>query len=154
MKKNRLFCKLLSVVSVLAVAFLLGLPNNGVGAFSTKEIVEGCLNNSLYLKELSSEQLDFVRSLGFRDYKEFRVMVTHGLGSGFSRKNRGQIDNVRFVYLIKLINSAPSAINKIEFMKMLISMRTKEERRNDRVVAKIIDEKLSVILADLSSKVV
>lgn len=151
MKKSKLFCKLLSALSAISMACSVSV--GFVGAFDTKNIVENCLNNSLYRWELCPEHYEFMHNLGFENYEEFRALVKPVLGEEFFRNNAynisGRDDSVQFVCLIKLICDTSAGFDKENLIKKLIAERNREERREDKIVAKMVSADLGVLVTRL-----
>lgn len=144
MQKSKLFCKLLSIVSAGLVACSGGLVSNHVGAFSAKDIINGCISGSLYGWECSPEECDFIHSLGFESYDDFHKQVKPFLGKKFFKKNGKKLserdDNVCFICFIKLIQGTYARFDKDRLVRRLISERTSEQRRWDKIVAKMVSK--------------
>lgn len=146
MKKSKLFCKLLSAVSAVAMACSVSFA----GAFNTKTIVENCLKNSLYGGELCPEQYDFIKNLGFKDYEEFCELVGPVLGEKFFRNNPCSIsvrdDSVQFISFIKLIYTTAADFDKEDLIGVLISQRTKAECREDKDNARMVSAEFGAMV--------
>lgn len=146
MKKNKLFSKLLSVISAVSIVFSGGIISNCVRAASFEDIVRSCLNGHLPSRgsALNRAQYDFIRSLGIGD-SDFKERLKAGIDKELFEKceSLGTSDSVFFVLFIKLIDETPARIDKEKIMEVLVSNRIKGERRDDRLVAKIICGHLS-----------
>lgn len=140
MIKNKLFCKLMSIVCSIFITSLFGVNNNFVGAVGSRAVLDSVLEKHPDLKQ----------SLGFKSHKEFCDAIQPVYQVDIRAKFGNRLkDNARFVYFIKfIVDSVLSEDLKISLICESVSMRCEKEREYDGVVAKKIMEPICEALTD------
>lgn len=176
MEKNQLFCKVLSTVSAIAMAFAGGMPGSCVKAASCEIIVKACFPERIFGKDakpLGADEYDCsadvlpkecVRAwksveetwrplrdsgtLGFTNYEGLLAKMKEIPGmlelSTRYQSDVGCADSVAFLSFLYFINSLPgtSSFNKKGIIKGLISLRDRNELRDDRFIMIGFDGKM------------
>lgn len=160
MKKNKLFCKLLGVVSAISMICSVGMANNFVFADSTSAIIRSLTRHEI--EGISGDQYAFIDSLEIGGYKKFFGYIDTDPDVKAFREahaeERGMKDSFDFLFLMHfIVDRVPSAFRD-SLLKRLISCRSRAELRDDKYYADEFDFKfdagLKMLLTNYSSKVV
>lgn len=157
MKKSKLFCKFLSVVS----AGLVACSGSMASALSSEKIVKLCFGEinsygiktvSRYYMKFGRDEKDLLDNLDVEKYSEF----INSIDSDEAKKSfRDQYDSdeklkdsADFLFFINLINNVSSGPAG-KLMDRLISMRNKSEYKNDKDVAQAFDANFETKMHDI-----